>query len=163
MKALSDERCILGVDPNSRGLAFVSFENGQLLDWGTRRRDGDELAVLDELLDRSAADVLVLEDWDAPRCERRARMRRLLRTLADRARARGVSVVPVSRYEVRLAWKNLGVTTKHGVALQIAGRFSELEPVLPRPRKRYQPEQARMDIFDAASLVTHAVGTEASD
>ena len=61
MTQIADQRSIVGVDPGSRGLAFVFFERGTLLDWGTRRRDGDELALLDRLLDRCNAEVLVLK------------------------------------------------------------------------------------------------------
>lgn len=62
------------------------------MDWGTRGRGRNELQVLDELIDRLRADVLVLEDPDAIRCERRTRLRRVLRLMAERAESRGVSV-----------------------------------------------------------------------
>jgi hypothetical protein len=71
--------------PDGRYLAFIAKRGDDdekklgaqvwLLDWGTRRRDGDELALLDQLLDRCNAEVLVLEDPDAPRSERRPRRR----------------------------------------------------------------------------------------
>jgi hypothetical protein len=104
MTQIADQRAIVSVDPGSRGLAFVFFERGTLLDWGTRRRDGDELALLDQLLDRCNAEVLVLEDVDAARSERRPRVRRLLRLMARHAAERGISVQTVSRYDVRQAW-----------------------------------------------------------
>jgi len=156
MTQIVDQSSIVGVDPGSRGLAFVFFERGTLLDWGTRRRDGDELALLDQLLDRCNAEVLVLEDPDAAGSERRPRVRRLLRLMARHAAERGVTVQTVCRYEVRQAWAARGRTRKHAVAAEIGAMFPEIEPLVPRIRKVYNAEQARADIFDAVSLVLHA-------
>jgi hypothetical protein len=55
------------------------------------------------------------------------------------------------------------VTRKHAVAKGIAEDFPVLEPLVPRPRKFYMDEEARVQVFDAASLVLHAFGTVASD
>jgi hypothetical protein len=161
MTQLVDQRSIVSVDPGSRGLAFVFFERGMLLDWGTRRRDGDELALLDQLLDRCNAEVLVLEDPDAVRSERKPRVRRLLRLMARHAAERGISVQTVSRYEVRQAWAARGSTRKHAVAAEIGTMFPEIEPLVPRIRKAYNAEQDRADIFDAVSLVLHVFAEEA--
>src|SRR5437764_6870826 len=161
MTRIADERSIVGVDPTPRGLAFVFFESGELLDWGTRRIDGGELAVLERLLGGFNADVLVLEDPDAGGSERRPRMRVLLRRLADDARSRGITVVTVGRRDVREAYAKLGMTRKHSVAAEIAARFPEVEPLVPRTRKVYRSEEARAEIFDAISLVLHAFPIEA--
>lgn len=161
MTRIADRRSIVAVDPNSRGLAFVFFEDGLLLDWGTRRGGNDELAVLDEVLERYQADVLILEDGEARRTERRPRMRRLLRRMQQHGAKKGVIVVPVSRYEVRQEWAGRGLTTKQQVAAAIAAMFPEIEPLVPRPRKTYRSEAARTDIFDAASLVLSVFGTRA--
>lgn len=155
MTQIADERSIVSVDPGSRGFAFVFFERGTLLDWGTRRRDGDELALLDQLLDRCNAEVLVLEDPDAARSERRPRVRRLLRLMARHAAERDVIVRLVSRYEIRRAWGARGKTKKHAVAVEIGAMFPEIEPLIPKVRKVYNSEQARADIFDAMTLVLH--------
>ena len=157
MTRIADQRSILGIDPTSRGLAFVFFENGTLLDWGTRRKDEQELDLLAALLNRYKADVLILEDPDAPRCERRPRMRRLLRVMRERA-SEDVTVLAVARHEVRRAWAAHGLTNKHGIAAMIAAMFPEVEPLVPRRRKPYQSDQARADIFDAISLVMQACG-----
>jgi uncharacterized protein with PIN domain len=160
MTQIADQRSIVSVDPGSRGLAFVFFERGMLLDWGTRRRDGDELALLDQLLNRCNAEVLVLEDADAARSERRPRVRRLLRLMARHAAERGITVHTVSRHEVREAWATRGKTRKHAVAAEIGAMFPEIEPLIPRIRKVYDGEQARADIFDAVSLVLHVFPVE---
>lgn len=154
MTRTNDERSIVGIDPTPRGLAFVFFENGELLDWGTRRSD-DGVELLDRLLNRLKVDVLVLEDPDAPRCERRSRVKRLLRQLKAHAESRGAGVVAVSRFAVRSDWAKLGKTRKHAVAEAIAESFPEIDPLVPRVRKVYRSEEARAEIFDALSLVLH--------
>jgi len=156
MTRLADQRSIVAIDPNSRGLAFAFFEGGNLLDWGIRRNDRKQLSALDRLVTAYKADVVVIEDPDAPRCERRSRVRRLLRTMADHLQKQGISVVRVSRHEVRRIAAERGMTTKHRVALEIGREFPEIEYLVPPPRKRFDSEEWRTDIFDAISLVLHA-------
>jgi hypothetical protein len=163
MITLTDPRAILGIDPAKRGLAFVFFENGRLLDWGTRRKEGGELAAFERILDLCPAEVVVLEDPDAEGCERRPRMRRLLVGLGGSAESRGLRVAKVSRLDVRRGWSARGHTRKHAVAQAMAEDFPALEPLVPRPRKSYMDEEARVQVFDAASLVLHAFGTAGSD
>ncbi len=158
MTRLADQRSIVAIDPNSRGLAFAFFESGILLDWGIRRNDRNQLSALDRLVTAYKADVVVFEDPDAPRCERRSRVRRLLRTMADHLQKKGISIARVSRYEVRRAAAERGMTTKHRVAMAIGRDFPEIEYLVPPPRKRYDSEEWRTDIFDAISLVLHAFG-----
>src|SRR5258708_34362853 len=100
MKRLIDRRAILGIDPTKRGLAFVFFENGRLIDWGIRHVGG-EIANFEAILDLCPADVIVLEDPDAERSERRPRMRNVLTRLAHVAEARGLVVVMVSAFDDR--------------------------------------------------------------
>lgn len=161
MSKLWQTSAILGLDPTSRGIAFAFFERGKLLDWGTRRNDGDEMSVVDRLLETYRPDTVVIEDPDAHRCERRSRVRALLRRIAVRARTERINVILVSRYAVREDWKSRGFGNKHGVAKEIAKIFPEIEHLLPRRRKPYQSEQVRSDIFDAISIVVRAFGVEA--
>ena len=162
MTRIADNRSIVGIDPTPRGLAFAFFESGELLDWGTRRSDGNEPAVLERLLGAFKAEVLVLEDPDARGSERRARMKLLLRRLADPALTRGVTVVTVGRRDVRETYAKRGMTRKHTVAAEIAAMFPEVEPLVPRTRKVYRSEEARAEIFDAISLVLHTFPVEAA-
>jgi len=162
MMALGDRRCILGIDPTPRGLAFVSFEDGGVQDWGTRMAGSMEEMVkaLDVLTGRCAAEVLVLEDERAPECRRRMRMRVALRRLAAHARKGGLEVVAVPREAVTSAWRVRGARTKYAIAREIGNGFDELEPLVPEPRLHQDIEPAGIQLFDAASLVLQAFGVE---
>jgi hypothetical protein len=163
MKRLIDPRAVLGLDPTKRGLAFVFFEGGRLIDWGIRHV-GADIDDFEAILKLCPADVIVLEDTNAERSERRPRMRQALLRLARIAEARGLVVVKVSRFAVRQNWKERGITRKHAVAKQIAEDFPALEVCVPRPRiKAYMDEEARVQVFDAASLVLHAFGSTERD
>jgi hypothetical protein len=163
MTRIKNNRAVLAIDPGPRGVAFVFFENGTLLDWGTRGRGRKELEVLDEMLDRFKADVLVLEDTDAFGCERRARWKHIVRRMAERARARGSAVETVSRHAVRRAWAALGKTNKHEVATAVAALFPEMEPCMPRVRRKWDSEDPRAGVFDAFSLLLHVRKTETGE
>lgn len=163
MTKLADARSIVGIDPTHRGLAFVFFEDGRLLDWGTWRDDENELALLDRLLDGCAADVLVLEDPDAIGCLRKPRVAQLLQELERHGRRRGRTVIKVARQDVRRKWLSDGVTSKGAMAAEIADRFPDLAMILPPPRKVYRSEDPRIHIFDAASLVLFACSSAGKD
>ena len=105
------------------------------------------------------ADVVVLEDPDAARCERRMRARRLLRAMTDHLERNGIAVIIVSRYDVRRTAADRGMATKHEVAREIARMFPEVEHLIPPPRKSFDSEHGRSNIFDAISLILHVLGT----
>lgn len=162
MMVLRDKQCILGVDPTPRGLAYVSFEDGGIQDWGTRIASdvAQAMRALDDLIDRCAVEVLVIEDVNARGCIRRARMRLLVRELQKHAEGRGVQVMVVSRDAVNAAWQARGALNKYAIAQAIGRNFYELEPLVPEPRNHYDIEPAGIHLFDAASLVLHSFGVE---
>jgi hypothetical protein len=149
---------ILGIDPTPEGIAFVFFERGELVDWGTRvwRRGGSELDVLSRIVEGCGARVLVLEDPTAQGCRRRARIRRFLKLAAEHFGAQGLRGLPVSRAKVRKRWAMRGERTKRAVALALGQLFPELTHLVPPPRKIFQIETGRLHIFDALTLVLFA-------
>jgi hypothetical protein len=155
MTKLLDHRAILGIDPGPRGVSFVFFENGELVDWGTWGKRRDELEVFDRLLKRFRPDVLVLEDADGPHNERRARMKRVLRMMAQRAEGARVCVRTVSRHAVRRAWFERGRKNKHEVGAALATMFPEMGMLVPRKRKAWTSEDARAGICDALATLVH--------
>jgi hypothetical protein len=155
---LADRRAVVAIDPTTRGLAFVFFEDGKVMDWGERSSHSrrDDLEVFDQLIFECAAQVIVLEDAEAPGARRRARIRQLLRILAEHAQQRGLRVIKVPRRDVRETWALRGVTRKEAVAAAIAGAFVEMGGVVPPKRKTSSNEDPRVNLFDAASLAIYA-------
>lgn len=157
---ISDTRAILAVDPAPFGLAYVFFERGELRDWGRRFGNPDDeklLRAFEELIGRFGPDVLVLEDAGATRCERRPRMRHILRQFAAAAESNRARVVSVSRYLVRTFWRcEYGLRRKEEVAAALAGHFPELHSLAPRTRKPWLSEDSRAGIFDALTLLLFA-------
>lgn len=155
---LRDHRSIVGIDPTPKGIAYVFFEGGEILDWahveGTAE-DAEQLALVDRVIDGCAADLLVLEDPEAAGSKRKPRMRHLLRLIATHAKKRGVRIAKVARGDVHEAWAARGITTKEGVAAAIAELLPELRDIVPPKRKTGANEAERVNIFDAVSLVLH--------
>ena len=159
-------RSVVAIDPTPKGIAYVFFENGELLDAdqrGTTSDERDVLAVVDEILDGCAADLLVLEDPDASGTRRHPRMRHLLRTITSHVRRRGIPVIQVAREDVRSAWAAKGMKTKEVIAAAIAERLPGLAPFVPPPRKYPNGEDARVNLFDAASLALALLDQSATD
>lgn len=155
---------VVAIDPTPRGIAFVFFENGEAMDWGERTRgSGNELEIVDGLIEGCAADVLVLEAPDAEGSRRRPRIRLLLGAIAKHARRRGVKVYTVGRDEVRRVWIARGAANKEQIAAMIAAGYPELSSVVPPPRRAGANEDPRVNIFDAASLVLGCEATRSAD
>jgi len=148
---------VLAIDPTSRGFGYVLFEEPtELLDWAVvetkASNDIQCLKRISELIQHYAPDVVALENHAGRGSRRRLRARKLIddvRALAANNRTRTRSV---SRAQVRSFFLQSNALTKHEIAMEIAKRLPELAPRLPRFRKPWMTEDARMSIFDAASF-----------
>lgn len=160
MTQLIERRSIVGIDVTTKGLAYIFFEDGRLIDWENLRRgdDGEDLALFDRVVDGCAADIVLLEDPDANGCRLGARAQSVARAMARHARVRGVRLVLVSRAEVRASWFARGATNKQEIASAIGVMFPEFAPLVPPPRRIFDREAERMNLFDALALVLHRYG-----
>jgi hypothetical protein len=163
MNCITERRSVVGIDVTTKGLAYIFFENGRLIDWQSmgRGEGKSDLALVDRIVDGCAADIVVIEDFDAEGCRLGSRARSVLRDIARHVRARGLRVRLVARREVTEAWNTRGKRNKQEIASAIAELFPELAPLVPPPRRNFDPEAERMNIFDALTLVLHLFGNPA--
>lgn len=142
---------------NHRGFAFVIFRDGlKLLDWGVIEVRGSGkrdkiLARIGRLLPSNLR-VLVLQMMLPTEIHRPKRMRRLNDAIAELAKCRGMQVVFLSRNEIRVQFAHLGIVSRTRIAAAIARQVPAFARYLPRPKKPWKSEAARMAIFDAAAL-----------
>lgn len=150
---------ILAIDPTSRGFAFAILEAPAfLVDWGERivsAKSGGLLSRVDDLLTHHEPAVLVVENVAAPGCWRRKRAREEITRMELLAVARGVRVVRVSRITVLDTFAP--GKSKYEVALRLAQVFPVLMQWLPRKRKAWMTEDARMNLFDALGFAAAAM------
>jgi hypothetical protein len=150
---------VLAIDPTSRGFAFAVLEAPAfLVDWAERivpARSGGLLHKVDELLSRYAPDLLVIEDLAVPGARRRKRAGKEIRSIELLALTRGLSAERVSRLAVIDAF--VPAKSKFEVALRLAESFPTLAERLPRKRRAWMTEDARMNIFDALGFAAAAI------
>jgi len=149
MPTLPKNAIFLAIDPTSRGFAFVVLEAPAfLVDWGSRTATMGKGVVrkVDELLSRYQPDVIVLEDLEAG-ARRRVRAREEIQAIERLALTRGVRVERISRLGVLNAFAP--GKSKYEVAVRLAEIFPALTNRIPRKRKTWTPEEARMSVFDA--------------
>lgn len=159
-RPLTNRSRLLALDPTSKGFGFVVIEGEELIDWGVNGVKGDRnkesLHKIGGLIDRYKPDVIVMEHYDTKSRRRTIRTKELIRELKKLAQRKGIQYRSISRSQIRAAFVRFGATTKHQIAVDIAKRFPELVPSLPRLRKPWMSEDERMSIFDAAALaLTH--------
>jgi len=149
MPTLPPDATILSIDPISRGFAYAVLEvPAHLLYWGSKEAtSGNIVQKVDELLSYHSPDVLVLEDLRAKGVRRRKRARREIQAIERLALKRGVRIEHVARLAVQNAFAP--GRSKYEVAVGLAEIFPVLADRLPRRRKAWTTEDARMNIFDA--------------
>jgi antirestriction protein ArdC len=64
----------------------------------------------------------------------------------------GIDAVVYPRDKVQALFGRAGAATRHEVARAIAARLTALSHRLPNKRRRWEPEDARQSLFDAAAL-----------
>jgi hypothetical protein len=150
----------LAINPTTTGFAYVVFETPErLVDWGLTATLPDEEAWttrLEELVAAYPPEAIVTER-PHPRCGNRTL--RLLDTVEMVALLRGIWTISVARTSIRKLFP--GASNKHDVAVALTERFPELRPRLPRKRKAWTSEDARMRIFDALAALLAAFPTDA--
>jgi hypothetical protein len=150
---------IAAIYPNTRGFAFVVFEGPFApVDWGTTAARGFDknqhcLKMATRLFAHYSPELLLLQDTSTEEAHRAERIRFLNNDLAVIANDEGVEVIRVTRAQVRRTFSYLDAPTKHQIATAIVRHIPAFERLLPRIRKPWMSEDARMGIFDATSLV----------
>ncbi len=151
MPNLPPETTIMAIDPTRKGFAFAVLETPSfLVDWGMKNappKSGDLRRKVDKLFSRYQPSLLVVEDLAARGCRRRKRAKREIRSIERLAATRGVPIERVARLAVQSAFAP--GRSKYEMAVKLAEIFPVLTPRLPRRRKAYTTEDARMNIFDA--------------
>lgn len=149
MPSLPENAAILAIDPTSQGFAYAVLEvPAHLLYWGSKEATTKStVQKVGALLSYHQPDVLMLEDLAAKGARRRKRARKEIQAIERLARRRGVKVEHVARLAVQNAFAP--GKSKYEVAVRLAEIFPVLAPRLPRRRKAWTTEDARMNIFDA--------------
>lgn len=149
---------VLALHPFTRGVAYAFFQEPlSLLDGGIKRVRGKQknalaLQLSHVLIEHFQPDAVVLGVSDDPHVRRSKRVRRLMQLIATHASGEGYVVHTFTRQEVRDCFKSAGAATRYEIAQVIAGQIRALARHLPRARKPWETEDARMSRFDAASL-----------
>jgi len=149
---------VLAVYLNTRGFAFVIFESSlSPIDWGVKeirgsRKHARSLAKVAAILDQYQPDVLVIQDTFSQGTLRARRIMKLNTAIAELAESRRMALYMYSRADVWNAFKEVGVTNKHDLAMVVALHIPAFERFVPAPRKLWKSEDSRMGIFDAAAL-----------
>ena len=149
---------VLSIYPTTRGFAYALFEGPMSpVDWGVKevrgpRKNARCLDRISKIIERYQPDTLVIEDCFQKDSRRSARIRRLNRATETIARSQAIDVFSYSRPQVRQCFEKVGASTKYEIAHAISRLIPALSHRMPPTRKAWMSEDARMSLFDAASL-----------
>lgn len=151
----------LAIFPDRKGFGWVAFTGPfAVFDWGlaVARRDKNAvcLAKIEVLLERLTPETLVLEAYERPSAARADRLTRLCRAVSALAADRGAEVAVYTRADIAACFLDVGARTRDEIALAVVRHVDAFRHRLPKRRKPWQAEDARMALFSAAALVlTH--------
>jgi Holliday junction resolvasome RuvABC endonuclease subunit len=151
------EARILAIDPSAKGFGFAVLEGPEMLvDWGIKAVKGDKnaecLKKIAELIELYKPQAIVVENPKGKGSQHCLRVQQLIQEIIKLASSKRIKSRSFSRSQIRKAFSSSGAFTKHQIATEIAKQFLELESHLPRIRKPWMSEDARMSIFDALAL-----------
>lgn len=150
-------RVVLALFPVSSGYGFAVFQSThRSLDWGKKllrkHKSKQTLKRFKDLIDEYKPDALALPDFKTRMGPRSPRMQELFEAIERIAKRRRLVVAHFSRRDIQATFRGIGAKTKFEIAHAIAGQMPDFELWLPQKRKIWEDKDARMLIFDAASL-----------
>ena len=148
---------IAAVSLSANGFGYAIMEGGTLLEYRHKvfmtDKSANSFIHIKKLIIRCQPDVLVLHDVNAKGTYRAPRIKALHRKVVALAKRRKLKVTKISRTELRKNLLGNPKGTKQEMAELLAKQFpDELASRIPRKRKAWTSENARMDIFDAVGL-----------
>lgn len=164
-KTIDECTLILSVAPSVEGFGFAFFDGiWTPIDWGFREVRGEKnsgaCAHVEALIDRFKPDVLLIEDClednATMRWKRSPRVKQLLLELEALGRNKNILIARYTREQIRECFAQFEATSKYEIAETISRNLPEFTAQLPPPRKLWLPENNRMNVFHAVSLIfTH--------
>lgn len=151
----------LAVFPDRKGFGWVAFTGPfAVFDWGlaTSRQNKNAVCIakIEALLERLTPETLVLEAYESPSAKRADRLARLCQAISALAADRGAEVAIYNRADIAACFLDVGARTRDEIARAVVRHVDVFRHRLPKRRKPWQAEDARMALFSAAALVlTH--------
>lgn len=148
---------VLSISPSTKGISFAVLEGAErIIDWGIKivksDRNPQSLKRVVGLIEQYRPDVVVAENYKSKDSRRGLRAQELLQSILALASKKRIKSRRFSRAQIRKVFARSDATTKYEIAVEIAKRFPEFAPRLPRRRKSWMSEDERMGIFDAVAL-----------
>ena len=164
MRHLSNDFRVIAIAPFTKGFGFIVMERQErLIDWGLKiirvEKNRESLKRVADLIKRYSPDSVVIEDYKHKGSHRSARVQTLLKDIESLSATKGVKTRRVPRFAFKSMVSRDTPSTKHQIAVEIVKQFPELAHRLPRKRKPWLNEDARMNIFIALGLALASAST----
>jgi hypothetical protein len=148
---------VLGLSPRTAGCGFAVIEKEEgLLAWGVAElpsgNSSDLLARINTLVERYQPTAICLES--SSETNRRQRARDRLDLVASWARKHGLTVVALSRLEVRRAFRLPSGATNHDTAVAVVAALPQLAVYLPAKRRLWESEPRALRMFEAVAFAS---------
>jgi len=149
---------VLSVHPTASGMGWVIATSPlTLIDWGVIRANKETNATclrrIASLIHTFAPAVIVVRHAAGSSRARVKRIQRLITAVVQLARTRNIEIRMITEKEVRKHFERFGAKTREEIAAFLASNIDALSSRMPRKRKPWMKEDARLGLFDAAALM----------
>ena len=152
----------MAVQPYTRGFAFALFEGAPSpVDWGVKvvkqgNTDAATIAAVEKLVALWHPELLLVMDYGKNPKGPSVRIQRMHEQIGFIAAKNGIPIRRYGRAQIQRCFSGVGATTRYQIAQAIASQIPAFGEQLPAPRKVWETEDPRMNMFDAIGLVmTH--------
>jgi Holliday junction resolvasome RuvABC endonuclease subunit len=154
----SKESRILAISPSSCGFGYAVMEGkGRLVAYGNmvikKNKNARVMLHAEKIIARYQPNVLAIQDVNGKGTHRHLRIKKLHQKVITLAEKDKIKVLKLSNRELRNSLLGNVRGTKYEMAEMLAKQFpDQLASRMPKKRKDWTSEDARMDSFDAVGL-----------
>lgn len=152
---------VLALQPDARQIGYAIFEGATLIDWGSKELGSGSLRCritdiaipcIRQLFKNLKPDVIVLPN---PTKLAATARNRFLRAIRHEIEQHSCTIASISRHDIREDFKYVlkaEKPNKYSIMELLVRWFPELQPSLPKPRRRWESQDYWTPMFDAVAL-----------
>lgn len=148
---------VLGIYPNSYGFGFTLMQGAlTVIDKGMVKIkpacNTTAMTKIKELIDKYEPERVILEDFQANRLGKSARIKQLIRSILSYLNAKDISASQYSREQIRLVFAIWNANSRYEIAEVIARNIPKLKMLFYDKPKYPKSEVYQSGLFDAVSI-----------
>ncbi|QTE21074.1 hypothetical protein [Polaribacter cellanae] len=151
-----ENKTILALYPNRRGIAYALFHDKDLVDYGIKNTYPFHLKKthrkIQQFLSYYKPDIVISRNINDLKKNQSKKTQRIIDMICTEAKLQKLEVFSYTRTQIKQVFVNFKCTTKFEISKKLMEWFSELRAYEFPKRKSFMTEDYNTGFFDAVSL-----------